>query len=356
MKKLISIMLALVFVFSMATVAFADGTEATANKLTSLTFQKHYVDSEDTDTTLFPSEDLKFTITSPSDAPAAYIGDNASNNGVYTVSVNANPQNVVVKIPAASEYTSVGEYEYTIQETMTSETGSQAVVYGSTSYKIKVQVLWADDAHTEKETNVVVYNSNNQKVSDLNNGLVFNNTYTVGQLDVTKNVTGKLADKSAQFDMTVTFTSDKPVKSIITVKDNKGDAGTTTEIAANSWTLTDGKYVATANIKVSDTETVNITGIPTGVTYKVEEDAKHLVGSDGFDANSDGDTDYTASYGNNQEGTISATTTTVTVTNTKDASVDTGISLDSVPFILILAVCAGAVVLFVVKRRRSVEF
>lgn len=355
MKKLISIMLALVFVFSMATVAFADGTEATANKLTSLTFQKHYVDSEGNDTTLFPSEDLKFTITSPTDAPAAYIGNSTSDDGVYTVSVNANPQSVIVNIPAASAYTSVGEYEYTIQETMENEAGSQAVVYGSTSYKIKVQVLWANEAHTEKETNVVVYNSNNQKVADLNNGLVFNNTYTVGQLNVTKSVTGKLADKSAQFDMTVTFTSDKPVKSIIAVKDNKDNAGTTTQIDANSWTLTGDKYVATANIKVSDTETVNITGIPTGVTYKVEEDAKHLVGSDGFDANSASDTDYTVNYGDNQEGTISTDTTTVTVTNTKDASVDTGISLDSVPFILILAVCAGAAILFVTKRR-SVEF
>ena len=47
---------------------------------------------------------------------------------------------------------------------------------------------------------------------------------------------------------------------------------------------------------------------------------------------------------------------TATITNNKSVDVDTGITLDSLPFVLILAVCAGAVVLFVIKRRNSVEF
>ena len=47
---------------------------------------------------------------------------------------------------------------------------------------------------------------------------------------------------------------------------------------------------------------------------------------------------------------------TVVFTNNKKVDVDTGITLDSLPFVLILAVCAGAVVLFVIKRRNSVEF
>ena len=47
---------------------------------------------------------------------------------------------------------------------------------------------------------------------------------------------------------------------------------------------------------------------------------------------------------------------TLTITNNKGGTPDTGITLDSLPFVLILAVCAGAVVLFVIKRRNSVEF
>ena len=46
----------------------------------------------------------------------------------------------------------------------------------------------------------------------------------------------------------------------------------------------------------------------------------------------------------------------VAITNNKGGTPDTGITLDSLPFVLILAVCAGAVVLFVIKRRNSVEF
>ena len=46
---------------------------------------------------------------------------------------------------------------------------------------------------------------------------------------------------------------------------------------------------------------------------------------------------------------------TATITNNKSVDVDTGITLDSIPFVLILAVCAGAAVLFLIKRR-SVEF
>ena len=55
------------------------------------------------------------------------------------------------------------------------------------------------------------------------------------------------------------------------------------------------------------------------------------------------------------EGTISTTLATAAFVNTKDGDVDMGITLDSVPFILMLVVCAGAAVLFVTKRR-SVEF
>lgn len=354
MKKLISLTLALIMVFSLATVAMAeDSAPATPNNATSIVFVKNYVDDSNNKTNLVPKEDLTFTITSPTGAPKAYIGTAPNTTGVYTVAITSNAQTITVNLPAASEYSSVGEYEYTIQETMTTAEGSQGVSYGNASYKIKVQVLW-NDAHTALVTNAVVY-SGTTKTSDL----VFVNTYSLGELGVKKVVTGKLADKTAQFDMTVTFTSDKIVMSEIAVSDGKDDHGATTTIPGGSsgWTKDEqtGKYTATAYIKVSDSETVNFTGIPVGVSYKVEEDAKHLVGTDGFDVNSSGDTDYTESY-DNQTGTISSVKVTATVTNTKDVPVDTGITLDTLPFVLILAVCAGAVVLFVIKRRRSVDF
>ena len=45
----------------------------------------------------------------------------------------------------------------------------------------------------------------------------------------------------------------------------------------------------------------------------------------------------------------------IIVENTKEAEVSTGVITDSAPYIILIAVCALAAVLFVTKRR-SVEF
>lgn len=351
MKKLLSVLLALTFVLSMATVAFAaEGDTASPNGVTSVTFVKNYVDAEGNKTSVVPDETLTFTITSnPSDAPAAYIGEAPSADGKYSVSINANATNITVTLP---EYKEVGEYQYTIQEKAGS---AQGVTYSTAEYVIKVQVVW-NDAHTDLVQNVVVYDANNKKVSD-STQLKFDNTYALGQLDVKKTVTGNLGDKTVGFEMTVTFTSEKAVLSEITITDGNKD-GVDTKVPVNAWQFNEetGVYTATANIKVTDSETVNITNIPQGVSYQVEEASKHILQeTENFDPNSASDTQYTVSYSADGKGTISATTSEVTVTNNKGTGVDTGITLDSVPYIVLIAVCAVAAVLFVVKRR-SVEF
>ena len=103
-------------------------------------------------------------------------------------------------------------------------------------------------------------------------------------------------------------------------------------------------------ISICAGEDVTFSNIPAGVTYTVAEQAKHAE----TDANgSDGSKGYTVSYTKSDESqTISAgDADTVTVKNTKGTTVDTGINLDSMPYIMILclvAVCA--VVMFVRKR------
>ena len=46
---------------------------------------------------------------------------------------------------------------------------------------------------------------------------------------------------------------------------------------------------------------------------------------------------------------------TVTITNTKTAEVDTGITLDSLPYILIVAVVLAAAVVMIINKRRNAE-
>lgn len=45
----------------------------------------------------------------------------------------------------------------------------------------------------------------------------------------------------------------------------------------------------------------------------------------------------------------------VIVTNTKTGDIDTGITLDSMPYMMILAVVALSTVLFITKKRYTVE-
>lgn len=62
--------------------------------------------------------------------------------------------------------------------------------------------------------------------------------------------------------------------------------------------------------------------------------------------------DYKTSY-NKQDGTIGAASDAVTITNTKGTTVDTGIALDSLPYVLLIAVAVVGVVAFTAKRRTT---
>ena len=93
----------------------------------------------------------------------------------------------------------------------------------------------------------------------------------------------------------------------------------------------------TYTIALGDSESVTLDNIPAGVSYTVSEDAEN----------------YTSDKTNGTfTGDIAANDAdTVSFTNTLNRGIDTGINLDSMPYIMILclvAVCA--VVLFVRKR------
>ena len=84
-------------------------------------------------------------------------------------------------------------------------------------------------------------------------------------------------------------------------------------------------------------------------SYTVEEDEQHTTG----DLNSE--EGYTASY-ENEEGEIAAEDDiTCTVTNEKKTEIQTGISLDSLPYILIAVAVVAALVIMVIRKRRYSE-
>lgn len=345
MKKLISIVLALMLVFSLATVAFAvddpstEPSTPTYSDMSTVTITKNY---EATNTgTKSPAETFSFTIerTSVTDAADGVTSANMPLPTIGSVSYVAGDagnetnksKNITVTLPA---YTSVGIYTYTIKETAGTNAG---VTYYGNNIRLVVTVIQDGTnktrvaaVHTEIPTDE---NANPAKSN------AFSNVYSAGTLAVKKLVTGNLGDQTKPFNVTVEFTapSGKTVNEAITYIDD----GVEKTIAKSDWK--NGK--ASAEITLKHDETVTFTNIPYDVTYTVTESDYT---SDGYD---------TASYAFGDEAKkIDSASDTVTITNNKSVTVDTGITLDSLPFILILAVCAGAAVLFVIKRRNSVEF
>lgn len=232
--------------------------------------------------------------------------------------------------------TKPGMYYYTVTETPSNTAG---VDYAAKSMIMVITAGYADDgedsslsywAALHDSTN---YNDKNSK---------FENTYTAGSLKVTKKVTGSLGDKDKKFNVDVTFTAPagKTVKSTITYVNN-GEKS----IAPDAWKLntTTNQYEAKVTVELAHKGSVQFNNIPKDVTYIVEEQDY-------------GREEYTATYEGDKSGMIANDVKSTTITNKRgDDTIDTGVILDNAPYILMLAVVAGAAMTLVIKKRREEE-
>ncbi len=336
MKKLLSLALALCLVLSLSLTAFAQDDDGSGNTGSGegSTTQTTYTDMSTVNITKVykligagssPAETFKVTCT---DAEVT-DGDGTAAATDITISPVAFAKGdattagkegtFVITLPT---YTKTGVYEYTLQETAGTTAG---VTYRTDTMKLVVTVIEQDGivrvgyVHCEDEDAEEKSNS----FSD--------NTYTANSLSVSKTVSGKLGDKTKEFSFTVTFAAPagKTWKNEITIATGSGATDLTWNGDVATFTLSDG-------------DTVTFENVPEGVTYKVEE------------------ADYTgAGYTTTGEVTEATAMTsvpaTVTVNNDKDGTVDTGINLDSLPYIMILVVVAAAAVAFLVSKRRRFE-
>lgn len=340
MKKLFALLLTLALVLSFGVTALAaEPTTMTSAPTTYEALIKTYDLVGTDDTTLYPAETLTFTST-----PAVGNPD-TTNLTVNNLVVTGNKdQKLVINVPA---YSKVGVYHYTITE---NAGNTQGVTYtnGAVELSVLVEYDYNDtdgDGYGLKAT-IGVTNSAGEGEEAVKHN-TFTNTYSLGSLTVSKEVAGNLASQTQKFDIDVTFTSDKPVLSTITC----GDGQT---ITSANWTLAESVYTAKVTVKLSHGDNVTFSNIPAGVTYTVVEQAKH----EAADPNgSNPETGYTVTYADEKSaGTITADTVdTVKVVNTKGTAVNTGVVLDSLPYILLIAVAVVAVVLFTARKRRNRE-
>ena len=323
MRKLISALLALVLVLSMATVAFAATESTPANFTKTYTINGGTAPAE-TFTYKFTKvsgtngDDKDVTAQMPdlADVVASFADLSATANDDVEVSIDI------------SKFPGVGVYVYSITEV---DNNTAGVTYDTHTYYLKITIVRegdSADANNQYYVAKVHYSTdldNNDKVGK------FENSYDAGSLKITKEITGNMADMTKEFTFTVTLTPTDGDSFNATVQN------TTTNTEAKKSTNDAG--VVTYTFTLSDGENIVIDNIPTGTKYTVSENAEN----------------YTKTVEGEEEGTITSDLVQVDYTNELKQNVDTGITMDSVPFVLMLAVCAIAAVMFVMKRR-AVEF
>ena len=337
MKKLLSLALALIMVLTLSVAVAAEDPA----DMTQVTIDVTYTATNTGNTS--PEEDFSFTIakTSVSDAAAGVTTENMPDvtvGGVAFAEGEAAQGGTMVKpmtitLPTVDDFPSVGIYTYTIQPQAGTTAG---VAYYTEDIRLVITVIEAADG----QRRIAAIHTESGQPGDTEKSNDIEYTYSAGSLDVKKVVTGNLGDRDKEFNVTVSFTAPagKEVKSVISYTD-----GTAKTIETSAWTEKDGSKQAEVTIALKHDETVTFTNIPYDVTYTVTE----------ADYTSEGYDEENIVYSDDANKKIDSATDTVTITNNKGTTVDTGVVLDSLPYILLIAVAVVGVVAFTAKKRTT---
>ncbi len=343
MKKLLSMALILVLILSLGTVAFAvdQAAATTYTDVSTVTITKTYkaanggvspaetfTFSDFTKVSIRENSAATWPTALPTITSIAYAEGKATADGTGTGTATA-----TITLPT---YTAVGIYTYSFNE-VTPTTKTAGVTYNSDTMYLVVTVVEQNGkvrvgaVHCEGATvtDGAVPANGSDKTDE------FANTYESGTLAVSKTVTGNMGDKSKYFDVTVTFTA------------------ATGEAINSTITYTGGKYTEavtvsnnTATIQVKHGDTVTFSNVPKGVTWTVAEADYTAAANGGYDA---------AVYSTETAAMTAGGAATCTITNNKDVTVDTGISLDSLPYIVIAVLVVAALAVMIIRKRRYNE-
>ncbi len=329
MKKVLAILFVLVLTFSMAVTVAADSNGQSV-------IEKGWVD-ENGDTLGegdYPEIDLEFEILEVSATDNTYASyDNDDNIPDVVFSKTASSTDICVS--GLDSIEGAGLFEYTIKEIDPEVAGVTAT---DDEYVVQILRTFVMDSNGKATTEVETASIAVYLASDTNTKLeTINNTYVDGDLALDIAVTGNLADKDDDFTVEIVITSDVPVETDIVLPD-----GTVIEFEE-----TDDGYVGKATVTISDNDGVKtITGIPEGVTVTVTEknpDPYELV-----DYDTDGNETTTP-----PSIVMTSDGASVVITNYYNTAIDTGISLDSLPYILILVAVGGVAVFWMIRKRRN---
>lgn len=210
-----------------------------------------------------------------------------------------------------------GVYRYVITETVGAYDG---ITYDSSRYYMDVYVVNGDKGL--KIDAVTTTKTNETEKSDL----VFENKYATNNLTLKKVVAGNQADMSKKFSFTIQV---------------DGAAGEKYATSMTGVVLTSG---TAATVNLGNNETIIVYGLSANDTYTIVESS---YASDGYETTITG-ADKTT--GLTATGKVADADDTVVYTNTKNVTTPTGIITNVLPYVLMVAVAAALVVVFLRKR------
>ena len=300
-----------------------------------------------------------------------------------TAQTGTTKQRAKVKFPA---YKEAGEYEYTVTESQTADPAvtngnHEKLIMSGAEYTMDVYVTENEKTSALEISNIIVkrtkddagQNANGVKVTDIgdddNNGFNFTNTYvqeagtgtnptnpdpdytTYGSLDVSKIIKTDAADKAdtnKEFAFTANFTFPT------------GTDGTTfgakATIGDSTTTITGASYT----FKLKHNQNVKFTGLPVGTKISVTESATPNYKGSAEVVINNGTKEAVAETKYNEALTVSDKTlgqnkNTVDVTNTYNYVPATGIIMNTLPYVLMIALCGAALMAFVAFKRRRLQ-
>ena len=227
----------------------------------------------------------------------------------------------------AENYPELGFYTYKVEEVIPSSK-TQGVGYTEKPLYLIVTIL-RDEAGDKHYVAALHYET---ETGTKSNG--FENTYDSGSLTVSKTIVGNMASLTDRFTFTVTFEAADGCQILSDIK------------VPENVTKTDGKYEYTFTL--SNAESVTFNNIPAGATYTVSENTTSV----------DTNTVYNKieeNYSDDSKTISAGDQDTVAFKNEKTNAVDTGIILDSAPYVLLLALAAAGM-FAVVNKKREEEF
>ena len=313
MKKLLSLAMALVMGLSMGAPVLAveapeDWTEIKVEKKIDLTNTG----------TVNPAETFNFTVGTGTVDGTGVSGVTAPKINDFSISFDEEGQvasSTVLQLPT---FKHVGVYTYEISETAGNTAGMR---YNEKAYKLQVTVF-NDGVGGFKRVVTLVTGENDVKTDKILN------TFEAGELVVTKEITGNFSQSDDTFEVTVTLTPDEG-------KNLKEGPITVTGAVEDSGTVNRNGDEVTVTFTVTDGSEVKIANVPYDVSYVVTEDSG----------------DYKEKITDTDNGKIDKDTQKVKIVNTLDQEVATGVNLDNLPYILVLALVGVGLISFTVRKR-----